>query len=186
MEKIILVEPEKPENTGFIARISHNFDADIRLVQPKFNLSEARETANNSQEKLRRSKIFENLDEALQDLEHTVGTKPGRGTCLEEFEPRKNTSLVLGRESRGLTNSELELCDSVIHIDVSGYPSLNLSHAAAILMHSFHKEAHGESGVEKLDAIQDDVGNKTLELLKRSSPTENEAEAAIAEIKKKQ
>ncbi|MFB6099651.1 MAG: RNA methyltransferase [Candidatus Nanohalobium sp.] len=185
MEKLVLVEPEQPENTGFIARLCENFDADLRIVNPGFNLSEARKTANNAQEKIREARIYESFQEAIEDLEHVVGTKPGRGSPLKQFKPRENTSLVIGRESSGLTNEELEKCDATVHIETGEYDSVNQSHAAAILMHSFYTHEEGEAGVGKLEAIQKDVGENTMELLKRSSPTEEEVRAVIAEVKQK-
>lgn len=99
MRSIILVEPETPENTGFIARLCENFDFDLRVVRPQFNLSEARGTANNAQEKLRNTKIFDDLEEAVNDLDFVVGTKPGEGTSCKKFNFRENTSIMLGRES---------------------------------------------------------------------------------------
>lgn len=183
MDKVILVEPEQPENTGFIARLASNFNAEIRVVKPNFNLAEARETANNAQEKLRNAKIYQGFGEAIEDLDHVVGTKPSRGTPLKNFSPRKDTSVAVGRESSGLTNEELEKCDSVVHIETGEYSSLNQSHAAAILMHSTFTGEEGNSGVEKLEAVSEDIGENTLDLLKRASPSEREADAVIAEIK---
>ncbi|MFB6158560.1 MAG: RNA methyltransferase [Candidatus Nanohalobium sp.] len=185
MEKIVLVEPEKPENTGFIARLAANFNADIRLVNPGFNLSEARKTANNAQEKLREAKIYGELEEAVEDLKHVIGTKPGRGTPLKEFKPRKDSSIVIGRESSGLSNRELELCDSVVHIETGEYPSINQSHAAGILMHSMFSRQKEKSGVKKLDAVSEETGQTTLKLLKRASPSSREAKAVIADFKKR-
>lgn len=183
MEKVILVEPEIPENTGFIARLASNFEADLRIVNPQFNLSGARETANKSQDKIREAKIFNSLKEAVTDLDCVVGTKPERGIALDEFEPRKNVSLVFGRESSGLSNSELDLCDAVVHIKTGEYSSINLSHAASIIMQKCFVSEENEANVNMLDTLDDAVGDKTLELLKRASPTEKEAEAAVAEIR---
>jgi TrmH family RNA methyltransferase len=184
MEKIVLVQPEIPENTGFIARLASNFNADIRIVKPGFNLTEARKTANKSQEKLEETRIFQTFEEAIEDLEHVVGTKPGRGIPLKEFKPRKNTSIVIGRESSGLTNKELEKCDATTYIETGEYSSLNQSHAAAILMHKIHSSQEKQAEIQKLDVLSNDLGSKTIELLKRSSPTKQEVKAVISETKK--
>ncbi|MEF8880855.1 MAG: RNA methyltransferase [Candidatus Nanohaloarchaea archaeon] len=183
MEKIVLVEPEVPGNTGFIARLASNFEANIRIVNPGFNLSKARKTANNSQKKLREAKIYDRLEEAIENLDHVVGTKPGKGIALNSFKPRVNTSLVIGRESSGLTNEELEKCDAVVHIETGDYSSINQSHATAILMHKFFTTEVGKANFGNLGVLKDDVGEKTMELLKRSSPTKGETQAVIAEIK---
>lgn len=145
MKKAVLVEPEIPENTGFIARLAANFDYELRLVNPKFNLEECRQTANKAQKKLRNARIFENVEAAVEDIEFIVGTKSGRGVKLADFRPRTNTSVMLGRESSGLSNRELELCDAVVHIETGSYNSLNLSHAAAVIFHSMTSRQEGES-----------------------------------------
>ena len=182
MEKLVLVEPELPENTGFIARLAANFEADLRLVNPEFNLSEARKTANKYQKKLRGAEIYDSVEDSVDDLEYVAGTKPGKGSPLKSFTPRENISLMIGRESHGLSNRELELCDSVIHIEAGKSSSLNQSHAAAVLMHSFYTEEDGRADV-KLDSIRDESGEVTRKLLRRAAPTEKELKAVIAEFK---
>ena len=58
MNTLILVEPEIPQNTGFIARLCENFEFDLRIVNPEFNLEEARKTASNAQQKIRDVRIY--------------------------------------------------------------------------------------------------------------------------------
>jgi TrmH family RNA methyltransferase len=183
MEKVVIVEPEIPENTGFIARLAANFDAELRVVNPEFNLSESRKTASGCQDKLRDTKIFDTLEDAIEDLEYVVGTKPGRGTGIEGFRAPENTSLVIGRESSGLSNSELELCDAVVHIETGEYSSLNQSHAAAILMHKMFIGQEESTEIDGLETVKEETDEVTLKLLKRAAPTETEARAAISEIK---
>jgi tRNA/rRNA methyltransferase len=49
---------------------------------------------------------------------------------------RGKVALVLGGEKRGLSDAELELCHDVVAIPTPGpQPSMNLSHAAGILMY---------------------------------------------------
>ncbi|MFB6143865.1 MAG: RNA methyltransferase [Candidatus Nanohaloarchaea archaeon] len=184
MKKAVLVEPEIPENTGFIARLAHNFDFHLRIVNPGFNLAEARETAKNAQQKLREAEIFEETKEAIQDLDYVVGTKPGRGQQLERFKPRKQTSVMLGRESSGLSNSELEMCDAIVHIETGSYPSLNLSHAAAIIFHSMSRRSQGEGisrgAKKKLEQL---TGEKAAEAIIASNPSQSEINRILGELK---
>lgn len=182
MRSIVLVEPEIPENTGFISRLCSNFDFKLRLVQPKFNLSECRSTAQNSQEVLRNAKIFDSFEEAIEDLDFVIGTKPSRGLSCKEFEFRDNTSIVLGRESSGLTNSELERCDAVIHIDASGYSSLNLSHAAGILMHQASDSKKKNVDSNRLEVIEDKSGTKLKDIVARASPTDSELDRILEDL----
>ena len=66
MRKLVLIEPEIPENTGSIARLAANFYFELRIVNPQFNLAEARKTAKNAQNKLRDARIYEKVEEAVQ------------------------------------------------------------------------------------------------------------------------
>ncbi|MFB6174602.1 MAG: RNA methyltransferase [Candidatus Nanohalobium sp.] len=186
MKAVILVEPEIPENTGFTARLADNYDAELRVVNPDFQLDEARKTATNAQQKLRDTKIYENLEEAVKDLEQVIGTKPGRGLPVEKFQPRENTSVIIGRESSGLSNKELDMCDAVVHIDLPGYSSMNQSHAAAVLMHELSSSPEERSlSTEQKKAIGKILGDgKIKELLLRASPTSQEYDRLMGELKK--
>ncbi|WP_414838243.1 RNA methyltransferase [Candidatus Nanosalina sp. VS9-1] len=185
MRSAVIVEPEIPENTGFIARLCANFGFQLRVVNPEFNLEEARKTASKAQDKLRNAKIYDTVEEAVDDLNFVVGTKPGKGTSLENFQPREDTSIMIGRESSGLSNKELELCDAVIHVETGEYSSINQSHAAAIIMHSFSvgaKKASNKSGdnqvLEKF--IQIPLLRK---LLKQANPSQDELNSLIGQMK---
>lgn len=185
MKAIVIVEPEIPENTGFIARLAENFEFELRIVNPDFNLEEAKKTASRAQQKLREARIFSSTEKAVQDLEFVAGTKPGRGSSLKEFEPRQNTSLMIGRESSGLTNDELDLCDTVVHIETGEYESINQSHAAAILMHSFYigSEKEGISSKQK-KFLENFIQTPVLkDLVLRSNPTRKELNHLIGQMK---
>ena len=93
-------------------------------------------------------------------------------------------SLVFGREDAGLSNEELEICDIVVNIPTSPeYPSMNLSHAVAVVLYELSDIKGGEryladhSDVELLyehiDEVLDDIEykehkeNKTKLMLQR-------------------
>ena len=184
MKALVLVEPEIPENTGFIARLADNYDAELRIVKPKFQLEEARKTATNAQEKLRNTKIYDTAEQAVKNLEQVIGTKPGRGLPVKQFQPRKNTSLMIGRESSGLSNEELNLCDAVVHIEVPGYSSLNQSHATAIMLHELSQGKSKALGKEQKKALKGFIDDgKIMELIMRASPAHKEFDRLIGEIK---
>ncbi len=181
---IVLVEPEKPENTGFIARLAYNYDYTLRVVNPDFNLSEARKTAKNAQEILRNAKIFDEVEEAVEDLEYVVGTKPGRGRKLSGFPARRNTSVMIGRESSGLSNNELELCDAVVHIHTPGYQSLNQSHAAAILLYGLRNpDKPGITGKQK-EKLKEVASETVYETLVNANPSKDKVGRIIGDLKK--
>jgi len=187
MHKAVIVEPEIPENTGFIARLAANFDFNLRIVNPGFNLEEARKTAKNAQGKLREAEIFDSVEDSVEDLDFVVGTKPGRGQKLGNFESRPNTSVMIGRESSGLSNQELELCDAVVQIETSGYSSLNQSHAAAVLLHSFQDKKEGErkQGMTEgqKNKLEEYLSENILEAVIKSNPSKPEVDRMIGELK---
>ncbi|MFP4038470.1 MAG: TrmH family RNA methyltransferase [Candidatus Nanohaloarchaea archaeon] len=182
MRSVVVVEPETPENTGFIARLCANFGFEMRLVDPCFNLEDARETANNAQQVLRDSRIYGSVDEAVEGLEFVVGTKPGRGVEASSFRFRENTSIMLGRESSGLSNAELERCDATVHIETSDYSSLNLSHAAAVVMHQALKPEGRNAPGDRLDFLRERTSEELGDLLARASPTEKEVDRVLKDL----
>lgn len=174
MEKVVVVEPENPENTGMIARLCANFDAGLELVNPGFNLEEARDTAVDAQKKLREARIREGLEEIEGFL---VGSKPGE-TDVEKFSFPRETVLVIGRESSGLSNSELEKCDASVGIDTPGKDSLNQATAAAVLMHQASKEGF-KVDRDRLDAVERKAGEEVAELALRAEASEKELDKLL-------
>ncbi|MFB6190368.1 MAG: RNA methyltransferase [Candidatus Nanohaloarchaea archaeon] len=183
MRAAVVVRPEVPGNTGFIARLCENFDFSLRVVEPGFNLEKARKTASSAQESLRNAEIFDTVEDAVDDLDYVVGTKPGRGVEIDGLEPRNNTSVMIGPESSGLSNEELELCDSVVHIETGEYDSLNQSHAAAIVMHRLRdtSEVGMEEGQkQQLEQLLD--SDLLEELLLRANPSRGEMDRLLGDL----
>ena len=148
---VVLVDPEEPGNVGFVARALANFGVrDLRIVgwDPREEMV-AQIFSVRAHDILDSAGIFENLPSALEDIEAAwaATARAGRNhsvtralVSLEELpDPTSRdgrVALVFGRESSGLTNEELGLCDMAFTIATSeGYPSLNLSHAVAIVLH---------------------------------------------------
>ncbi|MFO0596512.1 MAG: RNA methyltransferase [Myxococcaceae bacterium] len=89
------------------------------------------------------------LDEALSQVVYAVGTTsraelkrrepltPEAAVArLAEHSARGRVALVLGGEKRGLSDDELARCQDVLVIPTPGpQPSMNLSHAAAVLLY---------------------------------------------------
>jgi tRNA/rRNA methyltransferase len=122
---------------------------DLILVAPKASLEEARPFAAQGVEVLERARLAR-LEEVREDYDLMVATSaiatasgklrrqavtPRR--LLEMLEGRKLAlCLVFGRDTTGLTRQELELCDLLLHIPTgTDYPTLNLSHAVAIVLY---------------------------------------------------
>jgi tRNA/rRNA methyltransferase len=155
--RVVLVEPEKEGNMGAIARSMKNFGlTDLHVVSPKTPIGdEAYRYATHGKEILERAHIVENLSDALRGVDHVVATTAvvGRSTrnlLRIAIDPAQLASrlaettglvaLLFGRESSGLSNTELEQCDIIVSIPASeGYNVLNVATAASIIFYELFK-----------------------------------------------
>ena len=153
---VVLVEPAGPINVGSVARLCANFEVqELRLVRPVCDPLdwEACRMAVHGLALLRTARRCTSLLEAVADCRRVVascgrldhGSIPlhspedalrwllSSGTDPSDDQP---VAVVFGREDRGLTNDELRLCQRVLTLHSAGsYPSLNLSHAVAVVLH---------------------------------------------------
>lgn len=162
---VVLVRPAGPLNVGLVARACANFEASLRLVQPTADLRsvEFRMTSVHAEHVVAKIERFETLAEAVADLEWVVGTcgaardpkltvfGPGEVGSAAEQRAVERLGLVFGNEAEGLRNDELAACDGYIRIPASArQPSLNLSHAVAVVLSRLYKpepalEDHGRT-----------------------------------------
>lgn len=162
---VVLVEPAGASNVGSVARLCANFEvSELRLVAPRCdaNGEEARRMAMHGGSVLARARRFGSLAEAVADCRRVVAaTGRGAGEPLpvqplpaalawllaEPVAPLADQpgpdpaprALVFGREDRGLSNAELLQAGRLLRIATGpDYGSLNLSHAAAVVLHALH------------------------------------------------
>jgi len=150
--KIVLVEPTHPGNIGSVARAMKTMGlSSLVLVNPKkFPHYEASKLAAGAESVLESAEVYSDLNEALADTTFVVGTsvrdrevswptknpKDIAEMALDHVNSEKNGSVAIlfGRESSGLTNEEMDLCQVQIRIDANPvYSSLNLASAVQIL-----------------------------------------------------
>jgi len=148
---IILVKPEKLRNIGQVARSMKNFGfTDLRIISPPAgNMREAYENAVDAKDILDNRMVFKNIRDAIKDLNIAIGTtsreteKPLSPWELSDFiisNPNQRYGILFGTEFRGLSNEEISLCHKVVSIPTSEeYPSMNLSHAVAIVCYELKK-----------------------------------------------
>lgn len=161
MYRIILANPQNEGNLGFIARIMKNFGfEELYLVNPEFKVGdEARKRAMHAKDILEDLRIENDLEEAIKDLDFVVGTTGitttdknvlRRGITPEKFAKKSGglegkIGILFGREDKGLSNQELDLCDFVVNIPASEeYPVLNLSHAVGIVLYEIFRRENSE------------------------------------------
>tara|TARA_Y100001968_G_scaffold316077_1_gene343448 strand:+ start:14354 stop:15094 length:741 start_codon:yes stop_codon:yes gene_type:complete len=153
--KIILVEPKGSINLGSVARLCENFGvSELRLVSPRCDPSspEARRMASKGLKILEKANQYSSLLEAIEDCPIVIATcgrkdhgeiplQKSNETFSWLIQTKKETpiAIVFGREDRGLTNQELLMANKAMTIETSDrYPSLNLSHAVAIVLHELN------------------------------------------------
>ena len=169
--KIVLVEPAGTINVGSVARLCENFNInELRLVSPKcdYLAKESKKMAVRGINILEEAKIYKDLNSALSDCSRIIATcgrkdhgeiplysnKDALRWALES-EREETIAIVFGREDRGLSNEELLKANKVISLNTSDkYPSLNLSHAVAIVLHQLNQ-------FNKLDLVKANIKNSS-------------------------
>ncbi len=158
---IALSEVEHAGNLGAVCRVMANFgQQNLLLINPKCSPKdeEARKRAKHAILILEKARIasWDSLDE----FSIIIGTTSQLGTDYnlprspllpEELARklasadlgRKKVALLFGPEGEGLSNEQLLDCDFVVTIPTSGkYPTLNLSHAVAVLLYELSRDTH--------------------------------------------
>ena len=147
---IVLNNPQNLVNVASVIRAMKNFGLrDLRLANPREEFEHRRITgiAHGCDDIVKRTQIFDNLDAALADRTYIAGMTARQRAAKRNMErPRDaavtllaaanegQAALLLGREDRGLTNEELDLCHRTVTIQTAPEnASLNLSHAFAIM-----------------------------------------------------
>lgn len=147
--RIVLVNTSHPGNIGAVARAMKNMGlARLYLVAPRqFPDEQATWRAAGALDLLERAVVCDTLEEAIGDCQFVVGTSARErripwplldprqcATHIASASSREQVAVVFGREDRGLTNEELQLCN--LHLNIpsdSAYSSLNLAMAVQIV-----------------------------------------------------
>lgn len=145
---IILVQPLNPGNIGSVSRAMRNTGLDrLRLIQPcDFRGDETRKMAVGDMSILTKARVCENLRDALKGVHLAVATtrrsrrrfsgflSPRElAAQLAALPARSKAAIVFGPEDKGLSNSDIALCQRVSTIPAHGrFPSYNLAQAVMI------------------------------------------------------
>lgn len=147
--RIVLVGTTHPGNIGACARAMKNMGlSDLALVEPmKFPHKDATARASGAVDILENATVVDSLDEAIKDCVFTAGASARSRTinwpCMEPRECATKlldksqagpVAAVFGPEKYGLTNAQLDLCDTLLTIPTNpDFSSLNLGMAVQIL-----------------------------------------------------
>ena len=150
---IVLVVTTHPGNIGATARAMKTMNhRNLRLVNPlEFPSAEASSRAAGADDVLAECRQFSSLEDAIKDCDLVIGTSARvRGIPWPMILPRdcakkiseetySSVAIVFGKESSGLSNEELQLCNMVLKIPTnSQYNSLNLAAAVQIICYEIY------------------------------------------------
>jgi len=169
---LVLVRPKEDGNVGAAARVARNFGADrLVLVAPRARVGvEAQRRAMGGLPLLRKAAKFAFLEAAVREADLVVGTtdmSTGRSNAFlrRSVSPERlgelllplsgRVAIVFGPEDNGLSRTELARCDLLVHIPARReFPTLNLSHATAIVLYAVHR-ARGPADPETTPAPEE-------------------------------
>jgi len=162
---VTVVGAEYPVNLGYTARLMKNFGVRrLYLVDPKCDMRVASVYASHGSDILDRAEVV-TLARVRKDHDFLLATtaiRARRGANVgraavrpEEAVTRliaaESASMVFGRDTTGLTNDELALCDLVTTVDTrTDYRTLNVSHSVAILLYLASRESAVENASQTL------------------------------------
>ncbi|MFT6957116.1 MAG: tRNA (cytidine32/uridine32-2'-O)-methyltransferase [Halieaceae bacterium] len=147
--RIVLVNTSHPGNIGGAARAMKNMGLTrLTLVAPKqFPDEQAQWRAVSAADLLEQAVVVDTVEEAVADCQFVVGTSArNRSIPWPLLDPRRcaerigaatrvgeQVAILFGREDRGLTNEELQLCNLHLNVPTSEFSSLNLAMAVQVV-----------------------------------------------------
>ncbi len=152
----------------------------LTLVNPKYFPSpEATARAAGADEILDQAKVVATLEEALQDHQVVLGTsvrpRHARWPCLTPREAMQTIAhhhydfaVVFGRESAGLSNREMDLCQYQLRIPCQiQFGSLNLASAAQVIAYEWHLsvEKHVPQEIRTKHEMDEPASGQAIERL---------------------
>ena len=179
---VTLIEPQYPINVGHIARLMKNFGLKrLYFVRPHFDKAEAAKYSTHGNDILIAAKSV-TLSQLRKKFDVLIGTTAIRASSrlniLRESinaeqlakviydSSTKDFCIFLGRESSGLSNEELKLCNLVVTIDTkTNYRTMNVAHALAILLYEISKLQSSEPTVKRSKKKVELASQKDIDLL---------------------
>lgn len=166
--RIVLVGTTHPGNIGAVARAMKNMGlSDLALVEPRyFPHDEATVRASGAHDVLENAMRVETLQEAIADCVYVAGAsarprsinwplldcKDAAARLIDESTNGK-VAAVFGPEKAGLSNSDLDLCDTLLTIPTNpDFSSLNLAMAVQVLTYEIRAAQSEKRPIYEADA----------------------------------
>jgi tRNA/rRNA methyltransferase len=195
---IALTEPQYHVNVGHVSRLMKNFGLRrLYLIRPSFDAFEAIKYSTHGKDILESASELRSIEQLRNSFDILIGTTAIHSASrlnilrvrtypeemarvINESKNSRKICLLLGRESSGLTNKELELCDMVVGIDTrTTYKTMNIAHALAILLYevsklrAVKKKNTGQRVTKKIDPASKRDLNLLLLYLDKLAHTSN-------------
>ncbi|MCG8469511.1 MAG: hypothetical protein MJB57_15105 [Gemmatimonadetes bacterium] len=162
---VVLHEPQDLVNIALVIRAMKNMGlARLRLVRPvEFDAWRITGVAHDTHDIVEAVEIYDELSDALADANYALAATARRRSSRQdwwtpeqaaaELLPRgSSVALLFGREDRGLPNDALDLCHGAVSIPVNpNHPSMNIAHAAVVILYEWRKAAMAADGVAPRD-----------------------------------
>jgi TrmH family RNA methyltransferase len=165
---VVLVRPGVPGNLGSVARAARNFGVgDVRLIEPACSPDEeAYRLSSGAQDLLDTMLRYSTLLEAVADFDAVVATSSLRGRSERRWLPLSElpefvaslgsgarVAYVFGPERSGLTEEERSRASATVNVPTDpGFPTMNLSHAVAVLL-ALHRTFASPSGATREEEL---------------------------------
>ena len=178
--RIVLVGTTHPGNIGAVARAMKNMGlSDLALVEPRyFPHEEATARASGADDVLDDASVHETLAEAIADCVYVAGASARSRAiawpCLDAKDAAKRiteesakgtVAAVFGPEKTGLSNEDLDHCDTLLTIPTNpGFSSLNLAMAVQVITYEIRA-----AQTEKQPEYESDAPPATSAACSRSS-----------------
>ena len=166
--RIVLVGTTHPGNIGGVARAMKNMGlSDLALVGPRyFPHEEATARASGAHDVLENAIVVETLEEAIADCVYVAGAsarsrainwplldcRDAASRLIEESAGGK-VAAVFGPEKAGLSNADLDHCDTLLTIPTDpDFSSLNLAMAVQVLTYEIRAASADKQPEYEADA----------------------------------
>ena len=161
---IILFEPQLEENIGAVARAMKNFNLlDLRIIKKSWRPTKTSlKTSSKAEEILKNAKVFQNLEEAIEDLNYVYATSNRKrdltievvnlkqGVKIISNNKNSKIGILFGPERNGLNNDHIALCDKIIEIPLNeNFKSLNLAQSVLLVVYELFNSNLKVSNLKK-------------------------------------
>ncbi len=174
--RVVLIHTSHPGNIGSAARAMKTMGlSELYLVKPKsFPDEQAIVMSSSAKDILDRAVVVDTMEEAIADCQLVVGASARHertlswdiqdsrdcGELLVQQANLNKVAVVFGRESSGLSNDELALCQHLLHIPANPeYSSLNVASAVQIISYECRMAWLAQEKIQQLPSASDTQNN---------------------------